>query len=283
MFCSEYAKDVYRYLKQLEMERLIRPRYLEGQEITGNMRAILIDWLVQVHLKFCLLQETMFLTVAIIDRFLQNSPASKRTLQLIGVTAMLVASKYEEVYPPEICDFVLITNNTFSKWNIQEMERRILKELDFALGCPISLCFLQRASKIGGATAEEHTLGKYFLELSMVDYEMVHYPPSQIAAASCLLAIGLLSGGKWTPILQHYLCYNEGDLIPIMQHIAKNVVRVNEGMTKHMAVKNKYASIKQMRISTIPHLKSTRILELAEPLLPPPPQNIDCGSLSCNL
>lgn len=68
------------------------------------MRNLLVDWLIDVHLQFNLLQETLYMTVALIDRYLQVCAGSVTTkqLQLVGVTAMFVASKYEEMYPPEI-------------------------------------------------------------------------------------------------------------------------------------------------------------------------------------
>ncbi|KAG9341905.1 hypothetical protein JZ751_018222 [Albula glossodonta] len=69
--CSEYVKDIYSYLRHLEGVQAIRPHYLEGQEVTGSMRAILIDWLVKVQVHFNLLQETLFMATAILDRFLQ--------------------------------------------------------------------------------------------------------------------------------------------------------------------------------------------------------------------
>ncbi|KAK1138270.1 G2/mitotic-specific cyclin-B1-like [Acipenser oxyrinchus oxyrinchus] len=231
MLCSEYVKDIYNYLRQVE-----------GQEITGNMRTILIDWLVQVQMKFQLLQETMYMTVGIIDRFLQANPVPKKMLQLVGVTAMLLASKYEEMYPPEIADFAFVTDHTYTTAQIREMEMKILRVLHFGFGRPIPLQFLRRASKIGEVTAEQHTLAKYLMELTMADYDM-------------------------TPTLQHYMNYTESCLIPVMQHMAKNVVKVNEGLTKYMAVKNKYASQKLMKISMIPHLKSAVIKDLAKPLL----------------
>ncbi|KAJ8407761.1 hypothetical protein AAFF_G00268050 [Aldrovandia affinis] len=99
LVCSEYVKDIYSYLRHVEGTQAVRPQYLEGREVTANMRALLIDWLVQVQKRFQLLQETLFMTVAILDRFLQDNPVPKNMLQLVGVTAMLIASKYEEVYP----------------------------------------------------------------------------------------------------------------------------------------------------------------------------------------
>lgn len=200
MLCSEYVKDVYKYLRQLEViliqadgtqflsfghcwsdffsqvEQNVRAAYLQGQEVTGNMRAILIDWLVQVSLKFRLLQETMYMTVGIIDRFLQvggisqpwlsnhgiktklfiflifwfhqDHPVPKKQLQLVGVTAMFLASKYEEMYPPEISDFAYVTDSAYTTAQIRDMEMTILRVLKFRLGRPLPLQFLRRASKI---------------------------------------------------------------------------------------------------------------------------------------
>ncbi|XP_068095706.1 G2/mitotic-specific cyclin-B1-like isoform X2 [Hyperolius riggenbachi] len=267
MLCSEYVKDIYSYLRSLEEAQAVSPNYLQGQEVTGNMRAILIDWLVQVQMKFRLLQETMFMTVGIIDRFLQANPVPKNQLQLVGVTAMFLASKYEEMYPPEIGDFTFVTDHTYTKAQIREMEMKILRVLNFAFGRPLPLHFLRRASKIGEVTAEQHNLAKYLMELVMVDYDMVHYPPSQIAAAASCLAMKVLSAGDWTPTIQHYTSYSEDSLLPVMQHMAKNVVKVNKGLTKHVTVKNKYGSSKQMKISTIPQLRSEVVMGLARAVM----------------
>ncbi|TKS84177.1 G2/mitotic-specific cyclin-B1 [Collichthys lucidus] len=264
MLCSEYVKDIYKYLRQLEVEQNVRPTYLQGQEITGNMRAILVDWLVQVNLKFRLLQETMYMTVGIIDRFLQDHPVPKKQLQLVGVTAMFLASKYEEMYPPEISDFAYVTDRAYTTAQIRDMEMTILRVLKFQLGRPLPLQFLRRASKIYEVTAEQHTLAKYLLELTMVDYEMVHFPPSMLASASLALTLKILDAGDWDVTLQHYMDYTAESLIPVMAHIAKNVVKVNEGLTKHMAIKGKYSTSKQMRIATLAQLKSSMVKDLAK-------------------
>ncbi|XP_010635595.1 G2/mitotic-specific cyclin-B1 [Fukomys damarensis] len=262
--CSEYVKDIYAYLRQLEEEQSVRPKYLLGREVTGNMRAILIDWLVQVQMMFKLLQETMYMTVSIIDRFMQNNCVPKKMLQLVGVTAMFIASKYEEMYPPEIGDFAYVTNNTYSKHQIRQMEMKILRVLNFGLGRPLPLHFLRRASKIGEVDVEQHTLAKYLMELSMLDYDMVHFPPSQIAAGAFCLALKILDNGEWTATLQHYLSYTEDSLLSVMQHLAKNIVMVNRGLTKHMTIKNKYAASKHAKISTLAQLNCTLVEDLAK-------------------
>ncbi|KAJ1075445.1 hypothetical protein K5549_009589 [Capra hircus] len=177
--CSEYGKAIY---------QAVKPKYLMGREVTGNMRAILIEWLVHVtageHVHDC--SKT--------DRFMQDNCVPKKMLQLVGVTAMFVASKYEETYPPEIGDF--------------------------AFGHPLPLHFPQRASKIGEVNIELHILAKYLMELTMLDYNMVYFPP-QIAVGAFCLALKILDNGEWTPSLQHYLSYTEESLLVVMQHLAK--------------------------------------------------------------
>ncbi|XP_051946613.1 G2/mitotic-specific cyclin-B2 [Xyrauchen texanus] len=265
--CSEYVKDIYVYLLRLEAQQSIRPRYMHGYDINGRMRALLVDWLIQVHSRFQLLQETLYMTVAILDRFLQVQPVTRKKLQLVGVTAMLIACKYEERHVPMIGDFAYIADDAFTKAQIREMEMLILSELKFELGRPLPLHFLRRASKAGYADAEKHTLAKYFLELTLLDYDMVHYHPSETAAAALCLSQLVLDGQKWSSTQQHYSTYDETHLKPIMQHIAKNVVNVNEGLSKHVTVKKKYSSSKLMKISVLPQLKSSLIKDLAACLL----------------
>lgn len=104
--CATYVREIYSYLAHLEQKYSVSPDFLDKKSVTGRMRSVLIDWLIQVHMKFQLLQETMYLTVHLIDAYLSRVDVSKMQLQLVGVTAMFLASKYEEMYVPAIDDFV---------------------------------------------------------------------------------------------------------------------------------------------------------------------------------
>ncbi|NXD37989.1 CCNB2 protein, partial [Copsychus sechellarum] len=288
--CSDYVKDIYLYLRELEvgwvpglsrcaglcwlltllspqLQQSVRPHYLDGRATNGRMRAILVDWLVQVHSRFRLLQETLYMCVAIMDRFLQSYPIPRKKLQLVGVTALLVASKYEEILCPDVADFVYITDNAYTSNEIREMEIIILKELNFDLGRPLPIHFLRRASKAGEADAKQHTLAKYLMELTLIDYDMVHHRPSEIAAAALCLSQKVLGHNKWGTKQQYYTGYAEDSLVMTMKHMAKNVVKVNEKLTKYIAIKNKYASSKLLNISTIPQLNGEVIKDLAASLL----------------
>ncbi|RMB94435.1 hypothetical protein DUI87_29246 [Hirundo rustica rustica] len=265
--CSDYVKDIYLYLRELELQQSVRPHYLDGRTTNGRMRAILVDWLVQVHSRFHLLQETLYMCVAIMDRFLQSYPVPRKKLQLVGVTALLVASKYEEILSPDVADFVYITDNAYTSNEVREMEMIILKELNFDLGRPLPIHFLRRASKAGEADAKQHTLAKYLMELTLIDYDMVHHRPSEIAAAALCLSQKVLGSNKWGAKQQYYTGYAEDSLVMTMKHMAKNVVKVNEKLAKYTAIKNKYASSKLLSISTIPQLTSQSIKDLAASLL----------------
>ncbi|XP_037716295.1 G2/mitotic-specific cyclin-B [Drosophila subpulchrella] len=256
---SEYVNDIYDYLYQVELQQPIHKDHLEGQkEVSHKMRAVLIDWINEVHLQFHLAPETFQLAVAIIDRYLQVVKDTKRTyLQLVGVTALFIATKYEELFPPAIGDFVFITDDTYTTRQIRQMELQIFKAIDCNLSRPLPLHFLRRYSKAAGAEDEHHAMSKYFIELAMVDYDMATYRPSEIAAASLFLSLHLLNGNHragtgfndrhWTPTLTYYSRYSAAHLRPITRQIAK--LARDAPQAKLKAIYNKYQGSKFQKIA----------------------------------
>jgi G2/mitotic-specific cyclin-B2 len=260
---AEYVKDIYYYLNYMERKFRVSPTFLENKIVTTKMRSVLIDWLIQVHLKFHLLHETLYLCVQIIDAYLEAMDVSKMQLQLVGVTAMFVASKYEEMYVPAIEDFVYMTDNTYTKSEIRQMEISILKTLNFMFGKPLPLHFLRRFSKAGRADPKQHTLGKYFMELSLHDAEFSNMDPSYLAAASLCLSFRLLNGPAWNRQLEYYSTYTTSKLVAGMQKLAKLVLKSADLDYKYRAATNKYGASKFMRISLLPELTGSFIKELA--------------------
>lgn len=181
---SEYVCDIYNYLQELEVRYPIQEGFLaEHVEINARMRATLIEWINEVHFQFKLLPETYFMSVGLIDRYLQTAPQlSRKHLQLVGTAALFVASKYEELYPPLLEDFVYITDNTYSMRQLIEMEKQILKALNFELCPPVSILFLRRYSKAARSDPSTHLLAKYFIELATVDYTLSHHPTSMVSS-----------------------------------------------------------------------------------------------------
>ena len=130
---------------ETEEKDLPSPNYMNRQnDVNEKMRGILVDWIIEVHLKFKLLPETLFLTVSLIDRYLEKTQIMRTKLQLVAVSAMLIASKYEEIYAPEVRDFVFITDNAYTKEEILTMEMSILTTLQFNITTPSAFRFLER-------------------------------------------------------------------------------------------------------------------------------------------
>lgn len=117
---TDYVQEMYDHFRGKEVVTSVRPLYMENQpHINERMRSILVDWLVEVHLKFKLVPETLYLTVNLIDRYLERQEVSRPKLQLVGVTSLLIASKYEEIYPPELRDLVYICDRAYTRSEVR--------------------------------------------------------------------------------------------------------------------------------------------------------------------
>lgn len=128
----------------------------------------------------------------------------RATLQLVAVGAMFVASKYEEVVPPNLPDYKFIADNAYSKNEILKMEKDILIALEFDITVPSAYSFLLRFKKVEKPTEKLFYLAQYLIELTLMEQKMLVYQPSLIAASALYLAkkILLREIGKWTPKLQ---------------------------------------------------------------------------------
>ena len=195
---AEYGEEIFDYMKQLEVKMLPNAHYMDNQhEIQWSMRSVLMDWLVQVHLRFNLLPETLFLTVNYIDRFLSCKVVSLGKLQLVGATAIFIAAKYEEINCPSVQEIVYMVDGGYSVDEVLKAERFMLTMLQFELGWPGPMSFLRRISKADDYDLETRTLAKYFLEVTLMDERFIGSPPSFTAAASHCLARAMLRKGTW--------------------------------------------------------------------------------------
>ena len=153
------------------------------------------------------MQETLFSTISIVDRFLavEGLTITRSKLQLVGVAAMFLASKVEEVYAPACSDFVYITDNAYTEDAIKQMEMKILETLKFNLFEPLSLHFLRRFSKAGDVDVLQHSLAKFAIELALVEYDLVPVPGSKLAASALYLSLMLLE--PQVLVMEHHWLY----------------------------------------------------------------------------
>lgn len=195
---------------------MANPYYIQSvqSDITESMRAILVDWLVDVHLKFELVPETLFMTVSLIDRFLSKASISRKVLQLVGVSALLIASKFEEVYPPEVVEYSKITERAFSVKEILNMEGQILATLEFDLTFTSANRFLERYADLCNLDSLSVSIARYIIELGFVEYKMIKYPPSLIACSALYLTLKVQKiCDEWPEMMVINSFYAQADLV----------------------------------------------------------------------
>ncbi|XP_010932850.1 cyclin-A2-1 [Elaeis guineensis] len=219
--CSIYAEDIYTNLRSAELIRRPCFNFMETmqRDTTQSMRGILIDWLVEVSEEYRLVPDTLYLTVYIIDYFLSHNYIERQRLQLLGITCMLIASKYEEICAPRVEELCFITDNTYTKAEVLKMESQVLNYLGFQLSVPTIKTFLRRFLRAAQATYKVPSLAlgylaNYLAELTLIEYSFLKYFPSAIAASAVFLARWTLdqSDHPWNPTLEHYTLYKASDL-----------------------------------------------------------------------
>jgi hypothetical protein len=181
--------DEQKYLLYLERCRAVPALFLEKKAVTGKMRAVLFDWVLQVQERFGLAHDTLHLAWIMIDRCLCVNEIKKDKLQLLGATCMFLATKYEEVSIPHINDFIYLAASAFSKRDITHMERTVFQTINFNMGFSYPVHFLRRYRYVLQNTGDNtHPLSKMFCDLFMSVYEVCHKLPSTIAQVSLYLA-----------------------------------------------------------------------------------------------
>ncbi len=161
------------------------------EDINARMRAILIDWLVEVHMNSDFAPETLFLCVSIIDRYCSKVDVDRSKLQLIGVTALLVASKHKEIHPFafEVRDCVHITDRAYNRQEVLDMEEDILKVLDWKISVPTAVLFLDQFLFLTNASELTKHAATYYLERSLQEHCFLQFRPSVVTASAVVLAL----------------------------------------------------------------------------------------------
>ncbi|XP_064935131.1 G2/mitotic-specific cyclin-2-like isoform X2 [Musa acuminata AAA Group] len=240
----EYVEDIYSFYRQTEVTSCVSPDYMSQQfDINEKMRAILIDWLIEVHYKFELMEETLFLTVNIIDRFLARQTVARKKLQLAGVTAMLLACKYEEVSVPVVEDLILISDRAYTREEVLEMEKLIVNTLQFNMSVPTPYVFMRRFLKAAEADRKLELLSFFIIELCLVEYKMLKFRPSLLAAAAIYTAQCSLRGLKyWTKTSELHSNYSEDQLLECSRLMVD--FHHKAGLGKLTGVHRKYTTLK---------------------------------------
>jgi len=253
---DDYFDEIYKYLKSIENSDLPKENYMKTiqKDINEKMRKILLDWLIDVHAKFKLTTETLFLTINIIDRYLSKKSIHRKYLQLLGVTSMLIASKYEDIYPPEIKDFIFMTDNAYTKEELIKMENDILDKIQFNMTYPTSFRFLEIFKKIINLKEIDYNRCRYFIEIALFDYNCCHFSPSLIAAASIFLNYKInKTKNKDLKYLENKILtgiqYEIKEMLPCLNYLTNSIRAMGDISNKYTAIKRKFEKEEFMKIS----------------------------------
>ncbi|XP_035903397.1 G2/mitotic-specific cyclin-A [Anopheles stephensi] len=265
---EEYQEDILVYLKEAEKRNRPKPGYMLKQtDITHSMRTILVDWLVEVSDEYKLQGETLALAVSYIDRFLSFMSVVRAKLQLVGTAAMLIAAKYEEIYPPDVSEFVYITDDTYTKTQVLRMEQLILKVLSFDLTVPTALVFINTYCVMNDVPDKVKYLAMYLCELALLEADpYLTYMPSKIAAGALALARRALDLPMWCKMLERNTGYKVEELKDIILDLNKTHV---DAMTmQQQAIQEKYKSKKFLEVSNlaVAELSKTALDQMCEVL-----------------
>ncbi|KAL3098809.1 hypothetical protein niasHT_024563 [Heterodera trifolii] len=243
LFPAEYADDVDLYLRQLERRHPLDSDFLSTHNgVDGRMRQILVDWLVHVQVRFKLTIETLSLSVHILDRSLLALPGMNKTnLQLLGITGMFIASKFEEVVVPNIDDFVFVAGKVFEREDIMRMEQRVLSGLKFNLSVPYAMQFLRRYRFYASPSKNVWAFAKFVSEVAMVCYALAHFPPSVVAAVSLhLAAFAYGSPLQSSKLFVDVFRMPEADVERISRSFVDHVIQFLDPTEKLCALREKY-------------------------------------------
>uniref|UniRef100_A0A8C5LI41 Cyclin A1 n=1 Tax=Leptobrachium leishanense TaxID=445787 RepID=A0A8C5LI41_9ANUR len=247
----EYMEDIHQYLREAEVKHRPKAMYMRKQpDITPAMRTILVDWLVEVSEEYKLCCETIYLAINYLDRFLSCMSVLRGKLQLVGTAAIMLASKYEEIYPPDMDEFVYITDDTYTKKQLLRMEHLLLKVLTFDLTVPTVNQFLLQYFTRHPVCIKTEQLAMYFAELTLLDVDpFLLYLPSMIAAAAYCLANCAMNKISWPQSLISFTGYTRSDMAPCLGDL--HAACLNAPYKGQQAIREKYKSIKHMQVSLI--------------------------------
>ncbi|XP_073837052.1 G2/mitotic-specific cyclin-A-like [Musca autumnalis] len=247
----EYQRNILEYFRESEKKHRPKPHYMRRQtDINYSMRTILVDWLVEVSEEYNLDTETLYLSVSYIDRFLSHMSVVRNKLQLVGTAAMYIASKYEEIYPPDVSEFVFITDDTYSKAQVLRMEQIILKILAFDLCTPTAYVFINTYAVLTDIPDKVKFLTLYIAELSLLEADpYLRFHPSLISAAALALARYLCKLPVWSSELEEITTYRLEDLREVFLCLCKS--HVAAATLPQQAIQEKYKAEKFRSVSTI--------------------------------
>lgn len=274
----EFSFGIFEYMKWRE-EQFEVPAYLTAGVVpeeaefdraakrqTGfaeSDRKTLVDWMVEFQeIQECT-HETLYLAVRLCDYYFSRAHVSRDKLQLFAFVGFLLASKFEERWPPTFEDMIYLSEDTYKKDDFVQAEIAMLKVMNFDINLPISYRYLRRYGKCIGMDMKALTVSRYYLELTLQEYEYVNESQYKMASACLWLALHVINFDvenrkpgndkslkssnsftekRWTDLLTYYTGCHEWDIVRLARRIADTVRVAQQECEEALAYEEENAS-----------------------------------------
>lgn len=245
-----YRERINQFISKRDLEQKVEPKFLTKQrDINEKMRGILVDWLVDVSAKFNLLPETFFAGVNLLDRFLERRQVQRTRLQLVGITCLMIMSKFEEIYPPSVRDYVCVCDRAYSQEELLDMEAEVLQALQFDLAVTSSLVFYREMTPQLELSPKPLVFGEYLLETALLSENAFKFSNRELACGAAFLVNKIFKCKK----------NFAKDLAPVMMNVseskvkscAKELYKILTAVTQTglTAIKRKFATVEKFEVS----------------------------------
>lgn len=250
---GDYINELYSNLLDEEKNLIAKPKYgyMEFQkDINTKIRAILVDWIIVIHDKFHLKSQTLYQSIWLLDTYLSNKFIKTNDFQILGLGCLYIACKFQEIYYPQLKDWVEETDGAYTKEDLLSIEKDILKTTNYNLLPPSQEDFYNIISKYFGFNEKQYYFGKYFMESSLMYYNMIKYTPSVIAVSCSYIAMKFFKIPNYKKLYSTRIIH---DKCP--QKIIKDAARElcflvkNLNLSEFKAIKGKYSSDKYYRVA----------------------------------
>lgn len=249
---TEYTEDIFKYLYKLDKEivaQFLNKKYTINEVIN---KETLFNWIIKIHMIFGFLEETLYLTLYIIEKYQflaqQGSPHSEE-LQLLAITSLFIAAKYEEIVIPRTVYYSLQTDGNYSINDIINFERIILRTINYDLSFANPLNFLRRLTLVDNFDLPRTTIAKYLLEITSIDSKtFIHFPKAQCAAASLFLSRRMFGKHEWD---SKFVAYSGGYKKKDIVFICKLIIKFLLSPIVHSNLQHKYESTRYLKASIV--------------------------------
>ncbi|XP_036391501.1 G1/S-specific cyclin-E1 [Megalops cyprinoides] len=220
VLCWANKDDVWNNLLKKDMIYSRDVNFMERHpQLQPKMRAILLDWLMEVCEVYKLHRETFYLAHDFFDRFMATQMNVVKTrLQLIGISALFIAAKLEEIYPPKVHQFAYVTDGACTEDEILNMELIIMKELKWSLSPLTSISWLNIYMQVAYLKDSGEVLIPQYpqptfvqiaelLDMCVLDVKCLEFSNGVLAASalfhfSSMELVAKVSGFQWSDMEQ---------------------------------------------------------------------------------